>query len=340
MRIIFWGTPEYAVASLEALAQAGSEVAAVVTQPDRPAGRSLALQFSPVKTAALKLGLAPADILQPETTRDPAFHAALAARPADLYCVVAYGNLLTRKLLRLPRRMVLNAHGSLLPRWRGASPIQAALLHGDLETGVTLMRMVRALDAGPMLLSRHRPITPEDTAQTVHDDLARLSAELFVAGVQGLERGELRETPQDDGAATYCRKITRADAAFAWTEPAVNIQRKVRAFTPWPGVKATFCATPPGKTEARRHVVSLLEVAVLAAPAPAGGASGVGDARGASAAEVPGQVHVSADRSRLTVSCGGAGALAILRVKPEGKAALPAVEWLRGVRGDLATTGD
>lgn len=328
LKIVFWGTPDYAVPSLQAIHAAGHEVLAVVTQPDRPAGRSMQLQPTPVKAAALALGLPAEKVLQPESTRDPALYAALQNIPADVYCVVAYGGLLIRRLLKLPRLLTLNAHGSLLPKYRGAAPVQAAILNGDTETGVSLMKMVRELDAGPEALRRVTAIGSTETCGELMDRLARLSGEIFVEGLACAESGTLMFTPQDAARASYTKKIDRADAVFAWTEPAAQIARKVRAFSPWPGVKVQFVADDAAGGAAGEQkplkpwTLTLLETAVEPATP-------------ALRPPVAGEVVAADPKQGLVVVCGDGRFLRLIKIKPEGKPAMLAVEWLRGVRGRL-----
>ena len=236
MRLVFAGTPEFSVPSLHACLASGAEVVAVYTQPDRPAGRGRKPAPSPVKQAALAAGIA---LRQPETLRDPAEQAALAALAPDLMVVVAYGLILPRKVLALPRLGCWNVHASLLPRWRGAAPIQRAILAGDRETGVDLMQMEAGLDTGPVLLERRTPIEPDDTGGTLHDRLAALGAEVLAEGLARVLRGEtLPANPQAAEGATYAHKLEKSEAKLDWSEPAEVLARKVRAFDPWPVAEA------------------------------------------------------------------------------------------------------
>lgn len=231
MRIVFMGTAELACPCLEALAQLPDhEIVCVVTQPDRPKGRHLQLTPPPVKVVAQRLGLA---VHQPASLKQPTVVAALRALQPDLIVVVAYGQLLPKPVLDLPPRGCINVHASLLPRWRGASPIQYAILAGDRETGVTTMYLNERMDAGDIILQRSEPIRPDDTSATLHDRLARIGAELLVETVQ-LDSPPRR--PQDESQATYARKLTKEDGRIDWTRPACEIERMVRAFDPWPGV--------------------------------------------------------------------------------------------------------
>jgi len=238
LRLAFAGTPEFAVPHLAACAQPGIEIVAVYTQPDRAAGRGRKLAASPVKQAALAAGL---PVEQPETLRDPAARARLRALDLDLLVVVAYGLILPRKVLALPRHGCWNVHASLLPRWRGAAPIQRALLAGDAETGVCLMQMEAGLDTGPVLLERRTPIRPDDDGGTLHDRLAALGAEVLADGLRRLKAGTLpAPTPQPEHGATYAHKLEKSEARLDWNESAAALARKVRAFDPWPVAEATL----------------------------------------------------------------------------------------------------
>jgi methionyl-tRNA formyltransferase len=232
LKIIFAGTPAFAAAALAALLDAGHQVALVLTQPDRPAGRGLKTRASAVKQLALERGL---PLAQPGSLKDPAVVDELARTGADVMVVVAYGLLLPAAVLALPRRGCLNIHASLLPRWRGAAPIQRAILAGDAETGVTIMQMDRGLDTGPMLLAQPVKIDNEDTAQTLHDKLAAVGAQLIVRALEE----QPRPVAQDAVRATYAAKIDRAEARIDWTRRAQEIDRLIRAFNPSPGAYTT-----------------------------------------------------------------------------------------------------
>jgi len=238
LRLAFAGTPEFAVPHLAACAQPGIEIVAVYTQPDRAAGRGRKLAASPVKQAALQAGL---HVEQPQTLRDPAARERLRAWDLDLFVVVAYGLILPRKVLALPRHGCWNMHASLLPRWRGAAPIQRALLAGDAETGVCLMQMEAGLDTGPVLLERRTPIAPDDNGGTLHDRLAALGADVLAEGLQRLLLGTLpAPVPQPAEGATYAPKLEKTEARLDWNESATALERKVRAFDPWPVAEATL----------------------------------------------------------------------------------------------------
>ena len=232
MKLIFAGTPDFAVPALAALMAAGHEVVLVLTQPDRPAGRGMKLTASPVKALALQHHL---PVLQPETLKDVAVQAQIAAVDADVMIVAAYGLIIPAAVLALPRYGCYNIHASLLPRWRGAAPIQRAMLAGDNETGVTIMEVVPALDAGAMISHAAVPITERDTAQTLHDALAGLGSELMVQAMARLAaEGKLPAKPQDESQVTYAAKLDKAEAVLDWTRSADELSRQVRAFNPFP----------------------------------------------------------------------------------------------------------
>jgi methionyl-tRNA formyltransferase len=291
MRLAFMGSPDFAVPALVALVDAGHEIAAVYCQPPRPAGRGQAVRPCPVHLMAERLGL---EVRTPTRLRgDATVQADFAALALDAAVVVAYGLILPEKLLAAPRRGCLNIHASLLPRWRGAAPIQAAILAGDAETGVTIMRMDAGLDTGPTLLHEVVPITATTTTAVLHDTLAAIGARLILRALAE----DFPPVPQPTEGACYAPKLTRADAPIDWTADAVAIERQVRAFDPWPG---TF---------------TLLDGAMLkvlaAVPAPGDGKPGV----------------VLDDR--LTVAC-GTGALRLTRVQLAGRAPLDTEAFMRG----------
>ncbi|HUI05781.1 MAG TPA: methionyl-tRNA formyltransferase [Verrucomicrobiae bacterium] len=232
MRIAFMGTAELACPCLEAVARMpGDELAAVVTQPDRPKGRDLRPASSPVKVVADRLGL---PIQQPLTIRDSGAVDALRAAQPDLIIVVAYGQILPRSVLEIPRHGCVNVHASLLPRWRGAAPIQYAILHGDRETGVTTMFMDERMDTGDIILQRAHPIHADDTSATLHNRLAKLGADVLVETVALIAAGKAPRTKQDESRATYAKKLAKEDGCIDWPRPAVEIERQIRAFNPWP----------------------------------------------------------------------------------------------------------
>ena len=232
MKIIFAGTPEFAVPALAALINAGHQIVMVLTQPDRPAGRGMKLKASPIKVLAEQHGL---HVFQPETLKDPAVQAQIAAVNADVMIVAAYGLIIPTVVLNMTKFGCYNIHASLLPRWRGAAPIHRSILVGDLETGVTIMEVVPALDAGAMVSRGVVPITESDTTQTLHDALSKTGADLMVqAMAELLQKGTLPSTPQDEKLVTYAHKLEKSEATIDWQKSAVEISRQVRAFNPFP----------------------------------------------------------------------------------------------------------
>ena len=259
LRILFAGTPEFAAVALRALLGSRHQVIAVYTQPDRPAGRGRKLTPSPVKCVAQEHNL---PVYQPLSLKDEAEQRTLAALQPDLMVVAAYGLLLPKAVLETPRLGCLNIHASLLPRWRGAAPIQRAILAGDSETGITIMQMDVGLDTGAMLHKVTTPISPDDTAATLHDRLATLGASALLDALDRLQAGTIKPEPQDDSLANYARKLEKGEALIDWQRPARELARQVAAFNPWPVAQTTFendtlriwsaCAiegqaTPPGK---------------------------------------------------------------------------------------------
>jgi methionyl-tRNA formyltransferase len=294
LRLAFLGTPDFALASLRALAEAGHEIAVVYSQPPRPAGRGQKPRPSPVQALAEARGW---PVETPKSLRDPAVQAAFAARDLDAAVVAAYGLMLPPAILAAPRLGCLNVHASLLPRWRGAAPIQRALLAGDRRTGVTIMVMEEGLDSGPMLLSQALPIGPEDTGASLHDRLAALGGRLVVEALEGFAAGRLTPQSQPADGITYAAKLRREEARLDWRAPAEDLERQVRAFTPWPGAYFELAGE---------------RVKVLAAERVAGDG-------------LPGEVL----DGRLTVACGEA-ALRPLRLQRPGKTALDGDAFLRG----------
>jgi len=237
MRIVFAGTPEFAAEHLKALIDSPYEVVAVYTQPDRPAGRGQKLMPSAVKQLAVDNGI---QVLQPPTLRNADAQAELAALKPDLMVVVAYGLILPQAVLDIPRLGCINSHASLLPRWRGAAPIQRAVEAGDNESGVTVMRMEAGLDTGPMLLKVSTPISATDTGGTLHDRLAEMGPPAVLEAVAGLAAGTLQGEVQDDSLATYAHKLNKDEARLDWSRPAVELERLIRAFNPWPICHSTL----------------------------------------------------------------------------------------------------
>jgi methionyl-tRNA formyltransferase len=296
MRLAFMGTPDFAVPALRALVEAEHEIAAVYSQPPRPAGRGHRVQPSPVHAFAEARGIA---VRTPRTLRDEEEQRAFAALGLDAAVVAAYGLILPKPILAAPRLGCFNIHASLLPRWRGAAPIQRALLAGDAETGITIMQMDEGLDTGPMLLKEAVPIGPETTASQLHDRLAELGARMIVATLDAAETGRLTPEPQPAEGATYAPKLQRDEGRIDWRRPASEIERMVRALNPWPGVSF----------EAAGERLKLLSAEMV----PYEGAA------------APGTVL---DRD-LTIACGG-GALRPLRLQRPGREAVDAAAFLRG----------
>jgi methionyl-tRNA formyltransferase len=232
-RVVFMGSPEFAIPTLKALLRADDfEVAGVITQPDRPAGRGSPLKPPPVKEAALEMGI---EVFQPEKLRGEAVRAKLTAWKPDVQVVAAYGQILKDYILDIPIYGSINVHASLLPRWRGAAPIQAAIRAGDKATGITIMKMDVGLDTGPMLIKETVMIAPDETATTLHDKLSERTGSLLLTALRLYLRGLLTPVPQDDTKATFAPQIRKEEGQIDWAEPAVDIDRLVRAFTPWPG---------------------------------------------------------------------------------------------------------
>jgi methionyl-tRNA formyltransferase len=302
LRIVFFGTPEFAVPTLDALLGSRHPVVGVVTQPDRPRGRGQKISAAPVKARALAAGL---PILQPERLKDPAFLDALAALRADLGVVAAYGKILTDAVLAMPRLGMVNVHASLLPRYRGAAPVHRAIIAGERETGVTIMRVVKALDAGPMLTTVRRPIGPDETSDEVERDLARLGAPLLVSATDALAAGGGEETPQDDHAATYAHRLTKEDGVIDWTWPATRLHDQIRGLHPWPHA-FTFC-------RGRRFIL-------IRSAAEAAGPEGR-----------EGGTILEAEGDRLVVAA-GSGRLHVIQIQAEGKRPMGAREFLAGHR--------
>ena len=300
MRVLFWGTPEFAAAPLRALLGEGFEVIGVVTQPDKPVGRSRALTAPPVKEIALEEKI---PCFQPATPKDPEFLDTIAAMQPDISIVVAYGHILPKRLIDLPRLGTLNIHASLLPLLRGAAPIQAAIRQGFRETGVTIMRMVPALDAGPVILSTTVPILEDETYGELQNRLAEAGALTLVEALTLIDVGAARETPQDDSLATYARKVTRDDARVDWNLSADEAGRIIRAYDPKPGAFTTLNG---------------LDVKLFGARKISDEAAGAGN---------PGSVISSSDG--IIVAC-GEGAICIRDVQPSGKKRMQSMEWMRG----------
>jgi len=300
LRIVFMGTPDFSVPTLHALHAAGHEIVAVYSQPPRPAGRGLALTPSPVHAAAEALGL---PVFTPTSLKGEEAAAAFRAHDADVGVVVAYGLLLPEAILAAPRHGCLNLHGSKLPRWRGAAPIQRAIMAGDAETAVEVMQMEKGLDTGPVCLSAVTAIDPDETTGDLHDRLAALGAATMVDGLARLERGDLACEPQPEEGVTYARKIEKAEARIDWTAEAKALHDAIRGLSPFPGA---WCeVTIAGKSERLKVLRSTL-------------ATGSG---------APGEIL----DETMTVACGG-GAIRLLQVQRAGGRPSAAVDFLRGTR--------
>jgi methionyl-tRNA formyltransferase len=263
LRVVFFGTPAFAVPTLDALLAAGHLVAAVVTQPDRPRGRGQKTTASPVKETAT---LANVPILQPSSIKTPEFSEALAALHPDIGIVAAYGQILTQEVLATPRLGMINVHASLLPRYRGAAPVHRAIINGDIETGVTIMRMVKALDAGPMIAAEPIPISPEETSEELEGELARIGAQLLLRALDEVAAGRSHETPQNDSAASYAPRLTRDDGRIDWSWSASRIHNLIRGLHPWPhaetfadGRRLILHRSRPAETASTKHPGTVLE---------------------------------------------------------------------------------
>jgi methionyl-tRNA formyltransferase len=331
LRVVFFGTPEFAVPTFDALLHSAHPVVAVVTRHDRPRGRGQRVVDAPVKARALAAGI---PVLQPERMDDGPFLQQLAALGADLGVVVAYGKILTEPILALPRLGVINVHGSLLPRYRGAAPIHRAIIDGASETGITIMRVVRALDAGPMLATLRRPIGGDETSEELEADLARAGAGLLVSVVDRLAAGTIDEVPQDDRLATYANRLTREDGIVHWSRSSAEIHNLIRGLHPWPHavtfyrgrrlillrsrLEAPDSRTPsnPGIEPAAHHVNRLDD----------------------SIRHSPGTIlEAHGDRLRIATAD---GALAITELQAEGRRAMTARDFLAGApltAGELLT---
>ena len=294
-KVIFAGTPDFAVDALRAIAEAGFDIPLVLTQPDRPKGRGMKLQASPVKKTALELGF---QVAQPESLKSESAQEMLRAVEADIMVVAAYGLLLPQAVLDIPRHGCLNIHASLLPRWRGAAPIQRAIEAGDSETGICIMQMDAGLDTGAVISRHPCPIRPSDNAQTLHDKLAEIGAHAIVADLQ--HHSQRNAQPQPEHGITYAHKLSKADAQIDWTQPAEAIERRIRAFNPVPGVWCDYHGKP---------------LKIWAAQV-------------SSAGGVAGSV-LQADKNGIQVAC-GSGSLLIQTLQPAGSARMEAAAFLAG----------
>lgn len=297
MKIIFAGTPQFAASALAAILEE-HEVVAVLTQPDRPSGRGMQLTASPVKQLALQKGL---PVLQPATLKTAEAQQSIAALNADVMVVAAYGLILPKAVLQMPRFGCLNIHASLLPRWRGAAPIQRAILAGDAETGITIMQMDEGLDTGDMLLKKVCSIAADDTAETLHDKLSGMGAQAITEALQKLEQGKLQPEQQDSGFATYAAKLSKGEALLDWTLDAQQLERAVRGYFPFPVAHTVF-----GETAIKILRADLAEGKVT----------------------TPGTI-IAVDKEAILVAC-GKGALSLKTLQKPGGKALPAGQFLQG----------
>jgi methionyl-tRNA formyltransferase len=315
VRIIFAGTPPFAAAALDTLADAGHDIVLVLTQPDRPAGRGMKLTPSAVKQAALARGL---PVSQPASLKTPEAQSELRAAAADVMVVAAYGLILPQAVLDLPRLGCLNIHASLLPRWRGAAPIQRAILAGDTETGITIMQMDAGLDTGAMLLKTPVPILETDTAASLHDTLAAAGARAIVAALANYP--SLEPQTQDDTQATYAAKLTKEEARLDWRQPADVLARAVRAYNPAPGAWTLLDGAPLKiwAAQAVADVGALTDANPRSAKAPVASCD-------------PGEV-LPAGADRLVIAC-GSGALVLQEIQPAGSKRMSAAAFLAGRPG-------
>lgn len=300
MRIVFLGTPEFAVPSLLALANSGHEIAAVFTQPDRPKGRGNQIAESPVKKAATELGI---PVHQPERVRRPEVMETLRNLRADMMVVVGYGQIIPQAIIDLPRYGILNVHASLLPKYRGAAPIQWSVANGDAETGVTIMQIDAGLDTGDMLLKGVLAISPTETAPQLSQRLALLGADLLLEAIRGIEAGNIVREKQDEVAASYARILKKEDGLIDWSRHATEIYNRLRGFTPWPGAYSTFRGQ---------------QISVIAGHALEGGNLKHGS--------------IYSDGKRLLVACGENTSLQIDELQLAGKKRMQAGAFLNGYK--------
>ncbi|MCB1021574.1 MAG: methionyl-tRNA formyltransferase [Acidobacteria bacterium] len=299
MRVIFMGTPAFAVSTLAKLVETGHEVLLVVTQPDRPVGRGRKLTPPPVKQKAVELGL---DVFQPEKIKmDEAFERLESLAP-DVIVVVGYGQIIPQRIIDLPANGCVNVHSSLLPKYRGAAPVNWAIVRGETVTGVCTMQIVKKLDAGDVLLCRETPIGENETASEVMERLAPMGAELLIETLAGLQAGTIQPKPQEDEASTYAPMMKREDGLIDWTLPAREIHNRARGFDPWPGAYTLF----------RGKRLHLGRTEIAEGEAPAGAIVEAGQA--------------------LVVGCGGGGLLRVGEVQVEGKSRMRAADFANGYK--------
>ena len=306
-RVVFMGTPEFAVPPLERMVQEHCPVVAVYTQPDKPEGRGRTIKMSPVKTAALGFGLS---VVQPESLKARAAAEQLAGFQPDVLVVAAFGQILPRAVLEIPRHGCLNIHPSLLPRYRGAAPVAAAILAGDGVTGVTIMLMDSGMDTGPIIVQEKMAISPQDTTGTLAAKLSRLGAQMLPGVLTRWTAGEITPQPQNDADATYCAALKKEAGEINWQLPAVDIWRRVRAFQPWPGAYTSLGGQ---------------RLEIIEAVARRGGSG-----------RKAGEVVAGQGEAAFCVST-GEGVLGVMQVQLQGKRAMPAADFLRGQRKLLGT---
>ncbi len=309
MRIVFMGTPDFAVSALRAIIDAGHEVAAVVTQPDKPQGRGKKLQMTPVKACAVAHGI---PVFQPVKIREPEAVETLRAYGADIFVVAAFGQILTEEILEMPRYGCVNIHASLLPKYRGAGPIQRAIIDGEKVSGVTIMQMDRGIDTGDMLMKTEVPIDARDTGDSLHDKLAAAGAGLIVEALTAIERGEVTPVKQDESASSYAKMLQKTMSRIDWQRDAVTLDRLIRGLISWPGAFTV---------RGGRMLKIWEEEPVTAEQMEAKGADWLKGAE-------PGTV-VLVERDAFYVRAGD-GFLRILAVQPEGKKRMAARDFLRG----------
>jgi methionyl-tRNA formyltransferase len=301
LRVVFFGSPDFAVPTLDALIRSNHRVVGVVSQPDRPRGRGQKVTPTPVSRRAVDASI---PLLRPPRMKDAAFVAALRELQADLGVVAAYGRILTAELLAVPRLGMVNVHASLLPRYRGAAPVHRAIVNGEPETGVTIMRVVLELDAGPIIAAARRPIGPDETSEDVEHDLARLGASLLVTAVDALATGSATETAQNEAEATYAPRLTKGDGVMDWTQPAARLHNLVRGLHPWPHAHTTL------------HGARVIVLRSMPLPGSAPGPPGT-------------IVGAAGDDLRVAT---GDGTLRLLQVQPEGRRPMDVRDFLAGHR--------
>ncbi len=299
MKILFMGTPDFAAGSLKSLIDAGYEISAVVTQPDRPKGRSGKPVFSPVKEVAVEAGI---PVLQPERIKRPEETARLLEYPADIYVIAAFGQILSKEILEQPRLGCINVHASLLPKYRGASPIQRVILDGEKSTGITIMQMNEGLDTGDILYRKTIELAPDETFETLHDRLMVLGGEALTEALPLIEEGKLTPVKQDDSLSCYAPLIKKEDGLIDWKRSSEEIYSQIRAFNPWPGAF----------TYSSGKILKIWEAVPV---------SGTGK---------PGEI-MGVDKNSFTVYC-GSGAMKILSLQPEGKKRMDTSAYLLGNR--------